>query len=221
MINHSNRPYGFFGFDKITNTFKIICIEDCLEGEEFTICYGDKCNSDLLVEYGFILDNNIYNKIDIIPMLFIDHIEMFEEKEKFLYKKGIDKKVFSIELNEFPIDLLILLRVYFMNCSEFEQYQLNFHYESISPKNEIKVMDTIIKICDYMLSQYILFHEKEEEKNHVIQKNKKEEIFNHSFILKKKMASQVCEGERNILFSFQKQAEEIKNNLLLLLENGK
>lgn len=34
MINHSNRPYGFFGFDKITNTFKIICIEDCLEGEE-------------------------------------------------------------------------------------------------------------------------------------------------------------------------------------------
>lgn len=35
------------------------------------------------------------------------------------------------------------------------------------------------------------------------------------------MASQVCEGERNILFSFQKQAEEIKNNLLLLLENGK
>lgn len=45
-----------------------------------------------MVEYGFILDNNIYNKIDIIPMLFIDHIEMFEEKEKFLYKKGIDKR---------------------------------------------------------------------------------------------------------------------------------
>lgn len=52
----------------------------------------------------------------------------------------------------------------YLISSEFEQYQLNFHYESISPKNEIKVMDTIIKICDYMLSQYILFHEKEEEK---------------------------------------------------------
>ncbi len=60
---------------------------------KFTICYGDKPNSELFVEYGFVMDDNIYNSVSI-PMgelIQCQPVEELDSKLAYLDAIGIKR----------------------------------------------------------------------------------------------------------------------------------
>ena len=65
MLNHDVPPNVTWNFNNITNCFEMISNKTINKDEEITDSYGNKCNSKLLLFYGFILDNNKDNNIKI------------------------------------------------------------------------------------------------------------------------------------------------------------
>jgi hypothetical protein len=90
--------------------FRVVCIEECKQDEEvhlrihtsvqmilqFTICYGDKSNADLVVEYGFVLQDNSYDNVQLTLPPSLNHSPDFKEREALLYQKGITRRLESL-----------------------------------------------------------------------------------------------------------------------------
>lgn len=100
-------PKGLFGYDPKCKVFRVVCIEECKQDEEvhiqihttvqmilqqFTICYGDKSNADLVVEYGFVLKDNSYDNVQLSLPPSLNHSLDFKEREALLYQKGITRR---------------------------------------------------------------------------------------------------------------------------------
>jgi len=168
MCNHSNIPHGVFTYDNEKKVFQIKCVKECKSGEEFFISYGDKSNTELLVEYGFILKENFFDSIEIsINPTIINLIEqeqvvgLWKEKEIFMEMKGI-RRSYKLEQYDLPFDFLLSLRIYHMSKLEFENFKQNFQLEPISLDNENKVLATATLILEDLLRNYTQSMEEDE-----------------------------------------------------------
>jgi hypothetical protein len=66
MLSHSFQPNAMWTFDSDRRVFLIHLLCDVAAGDEITIEYGRKCNSNLLMQYGFCVPNNPYNCAAVI-----------------------------------------------------------------------------------------------------------------------------------------------------------
>lgn len=115
-MNHASQNHcGQFEYNSEKKEFFVTCYRDVSKNEEFTICYGDKNNADLLVYYGFIEENNLYDCIRISIPGELRTCVNFGEKQTLLQQNGIRKRSWWIEKGDLPIDYIVALRVYFMN----------------------------------------------------------------------------------------------------------
>lgn len=140
--------------------------------EQIYISYGPKSNADLLLLYGFALERNPYNSVDVTVSIAAPRSiqkttsedgsdvvvdPLAEEKLKFLDGSGRSKTVdFPCYADRYPIEMLQYLRLMMMTDEDVRGKDLSeFDYsKTISAANEAAVLYSVIDAVKQQLSLY-------------------------------------------------------------------
>mmetsp|Transcript_22431 Transcript_22431/g.51709 ORF Transcript_22431/g.51709 Transcript_22431/m.51709 type:complete len:346 (+) Transcript_22431:1-1038(+) len=139
--------------------------------EQIYISYGQKSNAELLLLYGFAVEKNPFNSVDVtvsINALTSSFIEEFnddslevdplaEEKVEFLKRVGRDNTVdFPCYADRYPVEMLEYLRLMQMTEEDTRGKPLSeFDYSrTISAANEAAVLTSVIQAVSRQLSKY-------------------------------------------------------------------
>ncbi|KAK9448323.1 uncharacterized protein V1518DRAFT_312045 [Limtongia smithiae] len=114
-LNH--RPLTPVYWGDLDNTFSIYAAQTIEAGHEVFNNYGPKGNEELLMGYGFCLEDN---KFDVVSLK-IRRTALAPDKESLLEAMGITNDVFYLSDTEpLPENLLNMFRVQFANEPEIE-----------------------------------------------------------------------------------------------------
>ena len=141
--------------------------------EQIYISYGPKSNADLLLLYGFALERNPYNSVDVtvsiapralktkVPGGSEDQKEqedpLVEEKVRFLARSGRDSTVdFPCYADRYPVEMLEYLRLMQMTPEDAAGRPLSdFDYSrTISAGNEAAVLSSVVAAVKLQLTRY-------------------------------------------------------------------
>jgi len=125
--------------------------------EQVFINYGEKGNSDLLLLYGFALDRNPFDAVDISVGLSVED-PLYNQKRAYLDKsgRGATSVRFPLQRNRYPSELVDFLRLLLVEPEDLGMQPIdNIDFnEPISPSLERRVLTTMINICESYLQQY-------------------------------------------------------------------
>jgi histone-lysine N-methyltransferase SETD3 len=139
--------------------------------EQVYISYGPKSNAELLLLYGFAVERNPFNSVDVTVSIaprtasFVKEIKddsipidpLAEEKLAFLEAVGSDRSVdFPCYADRYPIEMLEYLRLMQMTPEDKRGTPLSeFDYtRTISAANEGAVLRSVIHAVKRQLSKY-------------------------------------------------------------------
>ena len=139
--------------------------------EQIYISYGPKSNAELLLLYGFAVERNPFNSVDLtvsisprtasfVEELNDDSIEvdpLADEKAAFLERVGRDQTVdFPCYADRYPVELLEYLRLMQMTPEDTRGKPLSeFDYSrAISAANEAAVLTSVVTAIQRQLSKY-------------------------------------------------------------------
>lgn len=133
--------------------------------EQVFISYGDKSNADLLLLYGFALERNPFNSVEISVGLSKED-PMYEQKKGYLNRsgRGLASVRFPLQGNRYPSELVDFLRLLLVEPEDLGMQplaQTDFN-EPISPSLERRVLQTMESICESYLEQYATTLEQDE-----------------------------------------------------------
>jgi histone-lysine N-methyltransferase SETD3 len=135
------------------------------------ISYGQKSNAELLLLYGFAVERNPYNSVDVTVAIaprtesFVKELNdenipvdpLAEEKVAFLESVGRDSIVdFPCYADRYPVELLEFLRLMQMTPEDTRGKPLSeFDYSrTISAANEAAVLTSVIEAVTRQLNKY-------------------------------------------------------------------
>ena len=126
--------------------------------EQVFISYGPKSNADLLLLYGFALDRNPFNSVDLAVGASKDDA-LYDAKERFARGAGRDvsSAAFPLYADRFPDELVQFLR---MACATEDHLGArplddpDNYVDILSLDNELAVLDTIRDACDAAVAAY-------------------------------------------------------------------
>jgi len=139
--------------------------------EQIYISYGQKSNAELLLLYGFAVERNPYNSVDVTVAIapltesFVKELNddsipvdpLAEEKAAFLESVGRDSLVdFPCYADRYPVELLEFLRLMQMTPEDTRGKPLkDFDYaRTISMANEAAVLTSVIEAVGRQLEKY-------------------------------------------------------------------
>jgi len=135
--------------------------------EQVHISYGPKSNAELLLLYGFALERNPYNSVDVtvsIKPLIADASSNMEDadplaQEKIDFLKNVrrDNTVdFPVYADRYPIEMLEYLRLMLITPEDTRGKPISaFDYSrTISAANEASVLYSIVTAVKYQLTKY-------------------------------------------------------------------
>lgn len=139
--------------------------------EQIYISYGQKSNAELLLLYGFAVERNPYNSVDVTVAIAprtesfvqglnddtIDVDPLADEKVAFLESVGRDRMVdFPCYADRYPTEMLEFLRLMQMTPEDTRGKPLrDFDYSrTISPANEAAVLNSVLEAVRRQLSKY-------------------------------------------------------------------
>jgi hypothetical protein len=139
--------------------------------EQIYISYGPKSNAELLLLYGFAVERNPYNSVDVTVSIaprtasFVKELNddsipvdpLAEEKVAFLDDVGRESIMdFPCYADRYPVELLEFLRLMQMTPEDTRGKPLNeFDYSrTISAGNEAAVLTSVIGAVSRQLSKY-------------------------------------------------------------------
>jgi histone-lysine N-methyltransferase SETD3 len=128
--------------------------------EQIYISYGQKSNADLLLLYGFALERNPFNSVDVtvsIANTLLETDPLADEKRTFLQKVGRGYTVdFPCYADRYPTEMLEYLRLIMMTPEDTRGKSLtDFNYSrTVSAANEASVLYSIISAIQTQLSRY-------------------------------------------------------------------
>jgi histone-lysine N-methyltransferase SETD3 len=139
--------------------------------EQIYISYGPKSNAELLLLYGFAVERNPFNSVDVTVSIaprtesFVKEIAdedvavdpLAEEKIEFLAAAGREKTVdFPCYADRYPIEMLEYLRLMQMTPEDTRGKPLSeFDFtRPISTANEAAVLTSVIQAVKRQLSKY-------------------------------------------------------------------
>ena len=81
--------------------------------DQIFISYGPRPNSDLLLLYGFALDRNPFNSVDLVVGANADQDPLFDQKRAFAASAGRDvaRAAFPLYADRYPDELVQFLRM--------------------------------------------------------------------------------------------------------------
>lgn len=139
--------------------------------EQIYISYGQKSNAELLLLYGFAVERNPYNSVDVTVAIapltesFVKGLDddsvsvdpLAQEKLEFLESVGRESLVdFPCYADRYPVELLEYLRLMQMTPDDTRGKPLkDFDYaRSISMANEAAVLTSVIEAVTMQLNKY-------------------------------------------------------------------
>merc|ERR1712182_166576 len=92
LFNHSPYAASYFYFQNVpfTNEREVVLYADrnYAKNDQVLISYGQKSNAELLLLYGFVIDRNLFDEVDITVKL--DPSDpRYDEKVDFLKRKNV------------------------------------------------------------------------------------------------------------------------------------
>lgn len=159
MLNHSPNPNVQWYYDNNKNSFIMKSNQSISTHSQITDTYGNKCNSQMLLYYGFALPNNSYNTLYIN---FTNNTSRTRaEKKRFELQSNIEGEL-RMSLND-PItkNLFTFLRISSANDTELSRnaYKLNYK-QPISLENEINMLLQLIIYMNQLQDNYALSYNK-------------------------------------------------------------
>jgi len=148
--------------------------------EQIYISYGQKSNAELLLLYGFALERNPYNSVDVTVSIAprtaevaaanegVEVDPLAQEKIDFLESVGRDQTVdFPCYADRYPVEMLEYLRLMMMTPEDTRGKPLSdFDYSrTISPANEAAVLQSVVEAVNY---QFSLYPQSEEDDANII-----------------------------------------------------
>jgi histone-lysine N-methyltransferase SETD3 len=94
MFNHKIPRETKWDYDEGAGAFVVTALRDFAAGEPVRMSYGGKCNSDLYLSYGFVFDENEYNRVAFnfwVP----EEDPFFDVKREALAPEGVIRR-FSV-----------------------------------------------------------------------------------------------------------------------------
>lgn len=128
--------------------------------EQVYISYGPKSNADLLLLYGFAVERNPFNSVDVtvsISRKSLNEDPLLEEKIEFLKNVGRDNTVdFPCYADRYPIEMLEYLRLMVMTTEDTDGKSLSdFDFSRpISTANEASVLTSVVEAVRQQLEKY-------------------------------------------------------------------
>jgi len=153
MFSHANVE-SEFSLEEEAGAFRIKAGQDYKAGEPVYISLGQKPNSQLLLNYGFVLDQNPYDTV-MINMFLNEDDPFYDIKSKMLKARGQPAEtLYYLGGSDLPADFLRALRVQLMKPSELDSYAKVFDNKRVSLENELDVYRQVVAACDTLLKQY-------------------------------------------------------------------
>eukprot|EP00301_Raphidiophrys_heterophryoidea_P002780 c11288_g1_i1.p1 GENE.c11288_g1_i1~~c11288_g1_i1.p1 ORF type:complete len:522 (-),score=145.23 c11288_g1_i1:598-2163(-) len=167
MLNHNPRAKIAWKFDHTVNVFRMYTEEPYKKGDQVYNNYGPRSNRRLLLDFGFTIDDNPYDFVEVpAPLSTGNSIQ----KTQILEDRGLDagKRTFSVRLGEVPEELMFAARVARATSEEVEDYARhlqampssadgrlvpNFN-SSISLRDEIAALSWLSDVAQAMLNKY-------------------------------------------------------------------
>lgn len=137
--------------------------------EQIYISYGQKSNAELLLLYGFALERNPYNSVDVTVSIAprtaavaaanegVEEDPLAQQKIDFLAAVGRDETVdFPCYADRYPVEMLEYLRLMMMTEEDTRGKDLaDFDFtRTISPANEAAVLQSVVEAVNYQLDLY-------------------------------------------------------------------
>ncbi|CAM9474308.1 unnamed protein product, partial [Chrysoparadoxa australica] len=120
------------------------------------ISYGPKSNADLLLLYGFSLDRNPFNSVELDVALDKED-SLYPPKKAFLMGAGQPEKMsFPLYNDRYPDELLQYLRLACLERDDLAGRELSeLSYEDkLNDKNEMLVLEEMRFACERALAGY-------------------------------------------------------------------
>lgn len=119
--------------------------------DQVYVSYGPKSNSELLLLYGFLIDRNPYDSVEISVSL-NESDPLFEKKKEYLVSSGVEESAtFPLYFDRYPMELIEFMR--FCVSSEHEFNTADFG-DYVSEENESSVAEALIDACTVALDKY-------------------------------------------------------------------
>ncbi|KAL7495570.1 hypothetical protein ACHAWT_003961 [Skeletonema menzelii] len=177
LINHSAfsqafidaRESGDWLFKDGTEEVILYADRGYRQMEQIYISYGQKSNAELLLLYGFALERNPYNSVDVTVSIAprtaavaaanegVEVDPLAQQKIDFLAAVGRDQTVdFPCYADRYPVEMLEYLRLMMMTEEDTIGKDLaDFDFtRTISPANEAAVLQSVVEAVNYQLDLY-------------------------------------------------------------------
>ena len=146
MLNHDVSPNTHWYYDNNKDCFIMKSNRGIPNRYEITDTYGNKCNSQMLLYYGFALPNNIYNTLTIEYKN--DDNRTRSERRKYELQSEIRGELRRNITDQFTKNLFTFLRILAANDTELSDNKYKLDYTApVSLKNELNML--------YLLSDYM------------------------------------------------------------------
>jgi len=167
FINHSPFSSSYVDAREIPTAFPWEAKEDEVvlfadrgykQFDQIFISYGPRPNADLLLLYGFALDRNPFNSVDLRVGATADD-PLFERKKAFAEAAGRDvsASAFPLYADRYPDELVQFLRMACATPSHLGGKALENpenYVDVLSLDNELEVLNTIREACAAALAGY-------------------------------------------------------------------
>ena len=117
------------------------------------ITYGQKSNAALLLLYGFVIDRNRFDEVELRVSLAEDD-PRYDEKVEFLRSVGLTPtQAFPLLIDRYSNELVQFLRLCCATLADGPLGSLRFN-DPISVSNEVAVFEALREGCNLALEQY-------------------------------------------------------------------
>ena len=157
LLNHSPYSQSYFLVNSVplSNQKEVALYADraYARNDQIFISYGQKSNAELLLLYGFVVDRNLYDEVELTVALGDDDA-LYAEKRAFLERQGLKTKMaFPLLIDRYSSELVQFLRLCCAQPSDLPLEGLKYN-ERISPQNERAALGALIAGCEQALAEY-------------------------------------------------------------------
>ena len=157
LLNHSPYTASYFYFNSIpfSKEREVTLYADraYAKNDQLLISYGQKSNSELLLLYGFVIDRNLFDEVELTVSLDPSDAR-YDEKRAFLASQGLKTAMqFPLLIDRYSSELMQYLRLCCVTpaMGELASYKYN---DKISPSNERAAYQTLREGCIAALASY-------------------------------------------------------------------
>mmetsp|Transcript_20061 Transcript_20061/g.46319 ORF Transcript_20061/g.46319 Transcript_20061/m.46319 type:complete len:480 (-) Transcript_20061:337-1776(-) len=157
LLNHSPYSTSYFMENGIpfSSEKEVVLYADrnYARNDQVLISYGQKSNAELLLLYGFVVDRNLFDQVELAVSI-SDEDPRFDEKEAFLSMQGLKTKLsFPLLIDRYSSELMQFLRLGCVTPADGPLGALVYN-KPISPENERDALEALRAGCERTLSAY-------------------------------------------------------------------